>query len=185
MPPIPAGSRAPDFTLPDAQGRPHKLSNYRGRAVVIYFYPEDDTTLCTAQACQFRDSHGDFARLNCAVLGISPDDEASHAAFARKFTLPFTLLADGRDKAGNPRVSTRYGAWGDKNMYGHTIRGMLRTTYLIDADGKVAHRWDRVKTPGHAAKVRAAVEALLAPDSPFVKKLPTKRTSKARVVTRS
>lgn len=160
MPLIDPNTPAPNFTLRDAHGQKHSLSSFRGRAVVIYFYPEDDTPLCTNQACQFRDHHPDFSKIGCDIIGISPDDAASHAAFASKFALPFTLLADEPDAKGNPKVSTLYGAWGDKNMYGNIVRGMLRTTYLIAPDGVVAKVWSRVKTPGHAAAVLAAVKQL-------------------------
>jgi peroxiredoxin Q/BCP len=160
MPPINPNSPAPNFTLRDAYGEKHALSDFHGRAVVLYFYPEDDTPLCTAQACQFRDHHPDFSKIGCAIIGISPDDQASHADFAEKHRLPFTLLADEKDAKGNPKVSTLYGAWGEKNMYGKIVRGMLRTTYLIAPDGTVAKRWDRVKTPGHAAAVLAAVKEI-------------------------
>lgn len=163
MPTIDVGSPAPAFTLRDSEGKKHALADFRGRPVVLYFYPEDDTPLCTTQACQFRDSHPDFSKLNCQVIGISPNDAAAHAAFARKFKLPFLLLVDEKLPNGEPKISTAYGAWGDKNMYGNIVRSMLRTTYLIGPDGKVAHRWDRVKTPGHADKVLAAVRELLEP----------------------
>lgn len=162
QPPVPIaiGASAPDFKLPDRRGRVHRLKDYRGRFIVLYFYPEDDTPLCTTQACQFRASHSDFEKLNAVVLGISPDDAASHAAFTAKFNLPFTLLADIKDDSGNPPVSTLYGAWGEKNMYGNLIRGMLRTTYLIDPAGVVVKRWDRVKTPRHGETVLAALREL-------------------------
>ena len=148
-----------EFSLRDDHGERHSLSDFRGRGVVIYFYPEDDTPLCTAQACQFRDHQGEFSKVGCSIIGISPDDQTSHAAFIAKHHLPFPLLADETDRDGNPRVSTLYGAWGDKNMYGKIVRAMLRTTYLIGPDGRIARRWDRVKTPGHAAQVLAAAKA--------------------------
>jgi peroxiredoxin Q/BCP len=160
MPLINPGQPAPNFNLRDAHGERHSLSDFRGRSLVIYFYPEDDTPLCTAQACQFRDHHGEFGKVGCSVIGISPDDGASHGAFIARHQLPFPLLVDETGKDGNPRISMMYGAWGDKNMYGNIVRAMLRTTYLIGPDGKVARRWDRVKTPGHAAKVLAAAKAL-------------------------
>lgn len=170
-------SIAPNFTLRDAHGERHTLSDFRGRSVVLYFYPEDDTPLCTEQACQFRDHHPDFSKIGCTVIGISPDDEASHADFTGKHRLPFTLLADVPDAKGSPRVSTLYGAFGEKNMYGKAVRAMLRTTYLIGPDGRVVRRWDRVKTPGHAAQVLAAVRALHAGagDAAIREAKPTKR----------
>lgn len=160
MPTIDIGHAAPAFSLPDQHGVKHMLRQYRGRVVVIYFYPEDDTPLCTNQACGLRDTHAEFARLNAAVIGISPDTVESHSAFARKFKLNFTLLADVPDARGTPRVCEKYGAWGEKSMYGRTVISILRTTYLIDAAGKVARRWDRVKTPGHAERVLQAATEL-------------------------
>ncbi len=180
MPTIDAGSSAPAFILRDAHGTKHALADFKGQPVVLYFYPEDNTPLCTTQACQFRDSHPDFSKLNCQVIGISPDDAAAHAAFASKFKLPFLLLVDERLPNGEPKISTAYGAWGGKNMYGNIVRGMLRTTYLIGPDGKVAHRWDRVKTPGHAAKVLAAVKALLELSAISRKEAKIKSTSNTR-----
>ncbi len=160
MPLVEIGARAPAFTLRDQNNDQRSLAEFRGRPVVIYFYPEDDTPLCTAQACDLRDAHAGIAALGAAVLGISPDTVESHAAFAKKFGLPFALLADVPDARGTPRVSAKYGAWGEKSMYGRTVVGMLRTTYLIDAQGRVARRWDRVRTPGHAHRVLEAVKAL-------------------------
>lgn len=162
MPLIDPGQLAPDFTLRDAADRPVRLSDFAGRLVVLYFYPQDDTPLCTSQACQFRDHASGFAAAGAAVIGVSPDDPASHAAFARKHGLGFTLLADEPISRANPepRVCTLYGVWGDKNMYGNIVRGMLRTTYLIGPDRRVIRRWDRVKTPGHAA---AVLNAILSP----------------------
>lgn len=160
MPVIEIGDRAPAFTLRDQHNDNRSLAEFRGRPVVIYFYPEDDTPLCTKQACDLRDAHAEIVSLGAAVLGISPDTVDSHAAFAAKFRLPFTLLADVPDSDGTPRVCARYGAWGEKSMYGRTVVGMLRTTYLIDPRGRVARRWDRVKTPGHAQRVLQAVREL-------------------------
>ena len=155
--PIDVGALAPDFTLPDQSGRPRSLREFRGQTVVLYFYPEDDTPLCTAQACQFRDRFPDFRKLDTVVLGISPQGVASKRAFADKFDLPLVLLADDKPSPDRPRVSTRYGAWGEKNSYGKIIIGMARTTYLIGPDGRVIRRWDRVKTPRHGDAVLAAL----------------------------
>ncbi len=160
--PIDVGSLAPDFTLKDQTGKPRSLKEFRGRLVVLYFYPEDDTPLCTTQACQFRDATPELVKANAVVLGISPQGVASKRAFAEKFGLPIVLLADDLPDAEHPRVSTRYGAWGEKNSYGKIIIGMARTTYLIDTDGRVAKRWDRVKTPKHGEAVLAAVQELRA-----------------------
>lgn len=161
MPTIDVGSAAPEFSLPDQHGKKHSLSHFRGRPVVIYFYPEDDTPLCTTQACGMRDLHPDFSKVGAAVIGISPDTVDSHASFAANHRLKFTLLADVPDATGTPRVCEKYGAWGTKKLYGRTYTGILRTTYLIDANGKVAKRWDSVKTPGHADRVLQAVKDLL------------------------
>lgn len=165
---IPVGAPAPNFSLRDGSGKRVGTADFRGRSLVVYFYPEDDTPLCTAEACQFRDRHPDFAEVGCSIVGISPDDAESHAAFAAKHGLPFPLLADEPDREGNPKVSLRYGAWGEKNMYGRFVLGMIRTTYLIGPDGKVARRWDRVRTPGHAAEVLEAAKVLHAGEAPTV-----------------
>lgn len=177
---IDVGSPAPGFTLRDASGRRHALADFKGRPVVIYFYPEDDTPLCTAQACQFRDAHAEYAALECQVIGISPDDAAAHAAFAARYNLPFLLLVDDKLPGGEPKVSTLYGAWGDKNMYGNIVRAMLRTTYLIGPDGRVARRWDRVKTPGHADAVLKALKELRAGDVSAGLRKPLKRRAAAK-----
>jgi peroxiredoxin Q/BCP len=166
MPPIDPGHPAPPFTLRDQHGHRRILREFRGRPVVLFFYPEDSTPLCTKQACQFRDMHAEFAALGVAVLGISPQDVASKRAFAADQRLPYPLLADVPGDGGEPPVSLAYGAFGDKNMYGRIVRAMLRTTYLIAPDGTVARRWDRVKTPGHAQAVLDAVRALLASGTP-------------------
>lgn len=157
---IEIGTAAPDFKLKDQHGRTHALKDYRGRVVVLYFYPEDDTPLCTAQACQFRDHFHEFSKIKAAVVGVSPQDVASKKVFVEKHALPFTVLADDRVGAAGPEVCVGYGVWSEKNMYGKIVRGMLRTTYVIDEAGKVAARFDRVKTPGHAAKVLDVVRRL-------------------------
>lgn len=160
MPLVEVGRKAPAFTLKDADGTSHALKDLAGRAVVLYFYPKDDTSGCTKQACQFRDDKARFSRAKAVVLGVSPDDEASHRRFIDKHDLNFTLLADPKDAEGNPRVCSKYGVWQEKSMYGRTYMGVVRTTYLIGPDGKVARRWDKVKVPGHAAEVLEAVKAL-------------------------
>lgn len=174
MPLIDPGQKAPAFTLKDQRGDSRRLSEFRGRALVMYFYPEDDTPLCTEEACQFRDAHAEIRRLGAEVIGISPDSPESHASFATKYSLPFTLLADARSKDGTPKVCDLYGVWREKNMYGNKIIGMVRTTYLIDAAGLVAQRWDGVKTPTHGAQVLRALNAL-ASGAPQTKKSKPKR----------
>lgn len=186
MPAIEPGEMAPNFKLQDQFGKTHTLRDYRGRTVVLYFYPEDDTPLCTAQACQFRDHHPDFTKIKAVVLGISPDSVASHSAFVGKHALPFTLLADVRGRDGAPTTCTAFGAWAEKNMYGNKVVGMLRTTYVIDPKGRVARRWDRVKTPGHAAAVLGAVRSLHAGDNLVVGgKIAAKRAAPSRQKTRT
>ncbi len=141
---IPVGQPAPDFELNDQAGRPHRLADYRGSWVVLYFYPKDDTPGCTQQACQFSQHLGTFAKRKVILLGMSPDSETSHQKFAVKYELSFPLLADLQS-----RVCTQYGVWREKSMYGKKYMGVVRTTYLIDPRGQVAHRWDQVKVPGH------------------------------------
>jgi len=160
MPLIEPGRKAPAFTLNDADGTAHTLADYAGRPVVIYFYPKDNTSGCTKEACAFRDLMPTFNRSKAVVLGVSPDSEKSHATFVADHDLNFTLLADPKDDDGTPKVSDKYGVWQEKSMYGRKYMGVARTTYLIDAGGKVARRWDKVKVPGHADDVLAAVKDL-------------------------
>lgn len=157
MPLIEPGSRAPSFTLPDQSGMPHRLSALKGSPVVLFFYPKDGTPGCTAEACAFRDLTDDFYASGAAVLGISPQNTASKETFARKHDLTFPVLAD--DEAV---VCAKYGVWQEKKLYGRSFMGVVRTTYLIRPSGAVHRRWDRVKVPGHAADVLAAVRALSA-----------------------
>jgi peroxiredoxin Q/BCP len=152
---IEAGTPAPDFELPDQTRTPVKLSSFRGKPVVLYFYPKDDTPGCTRQACAFRDRKADLEGKGAVVLGVSPDDVASHAAFAEKYGLSFPLLADP-DHA----VAERYGAWREKKQYGKAYLGIQRSTYLIDADGVVARVWKSVKVDGHDEAVLKALEKL-------------------------
>lgn len=160
MPLLDPGAVVPAFSLRDQRGRPHGLKDYAGRALVLYFYPKDDTSGCTAQACQFRDHQPDFSKIKAAVLGVSPDSEDSHQQFADKHGLNFPLLADLPDADGNPPVCTRFGVWQEKSMYGRKYMGVVRTTYLIGPDGKVKRRWDAVKVPGHSQEVLDAVKSL-------------------------
>jgi peroxiredoxin Q/BCP len=145
---IDPGKKAPAFTLNDQNGKSHKLSDYAGTPVVLYFYPKDDTPGCTKESCQFQDNLPKFKRSKAAVFGISILDEKSKKKFADKFNLTFPLLADA-DHA----VADKYGVWQEKSLYGRKFMGIARTTYLIGADGKVAKRWDNVKPDGHAEVV--------------------------------
>ncbi len=146
------GSPAPSFALPSGDGATVALSDLRGRQVVLYFYPKDDTPGCTTQACDLRDSWRAIQEAGAVVLGVSPDGPASHAQFARKFQLPFPLLAD-EDHA----VAEAYGAWGQKSMYGRTYMGIIRSTVIIDDEGIVSHVFPRVSPKGHAARVLAVL----------------------------
>ena len=151
---ISEGDVAPDFELTTDDGRRVRLSSLRGRPVVLYFYPEDDTAGCTAQACGIRDLYDEFRERGAVVLGVSPDDEASHRRFKEKYSLPFTLLADP-----DHEVSTRYGVWGERKAYGKTFMGIKRSTFVIDEDGRVARALYGVKPDGHAELVLDALAA--------------------------
>ena len=157
---IEVGRKAPVFTLQDQAGKKHALKDLAGKTVVLYFYPKDDTSGCTAEACQFRDQAPDFKKSKSVVFGVSPDSVESHRKFVDKHELNFTLLADPKDAEGDPKVCTKYGVWQEKSMYGRKYMGVVRTTYLIGPDGKVAQRWDKVKVPGHADAVLEAIRAL-------------------------
>ena len=157
---IDVGRKAPAFTLPDQDGTKHALKDCAGKPVVVYFYPKDDTSGCTLEACQFRDQQPDFVKVKATVFGVSPDSIESHQKFVSKHDLNFTLLADAKDADGDPKVCAKYGVWQEKSMYGRKYMGVVRTTYLIDAAGKVARRWDKVKVPGHAEEVLAAIKEL-------------------------
>jgi peroxiredoxin Q/BCP len=149
------GSQAPAFTLPDQNGNTVDLAGLAGSWVVLYFYPKDDTPGCTTEACEFTDAIREFEALDAVVLGCSPDSPASHARFAAKFSLKLRLLSDP-DHA----VMERYGAWGEKSMYGRVTQGVIRSTVIIDPNGVVAHHWPTVKAAGHAAAVRDHLAAL-------------------------
>lgn len=155
MPLIEPGKKAPAFSLKDQDGQTHKLSDYEGRPVVLFFYPKDDTPGCTVEACAFRDNLPQFKPGKAAIFGVSILDEKSKAKFAAKFDLNFSLLADA-----DHDVAEKYGAWQERSMYGKKYMGVARTTYLIGPDGKVAKRWDKVKPEGHAEDVLEAVKAL-------------------------
>jgi thioredoxin-dependent peroxiredoxin len=145
---IEPGRKAPAFTLTDQSGTSHRLSDYAGKPVVLYFYPKDDTPGCTKETCDFRDRLPQFKKSKAVVLGLSILDEKSKAKFAKKFDVTFPLLADA-DHA----VAEKYGVWQEKSRYGRKYMGIARTTYLIDGDGKVARRWDNVKVDEHAEEV--------------------------------
>jgi peroxiredoxin Q/BCP len=152
MPLIDPGKKAPAFSLTDQHGRMHRLSDYAGRHVILYFYPKDDTPGCTKESCDFQASLPRLSRRDAAVLGISILDEKSKARFAEKHGLTFPLLADP-DHA----VAEKYGVWQKKSRYGRSYMGIVRTTYLIGPDGTVAARWDNVKVDGHADAVVSAI----------------------------
>ena len=146
------GGPAPDFELATDTGERIRLSGLRGRPVVLYFYPEDDTPGCTTQACELRDQYSLFRERGAVVLGVSPDDEASHARFREKYSLPFTLLADH-----GHRVADDYGVWVERNRYGRKSMGIERSTFVIDEHGNVARALRRVKPEGHAERVLEAL----------------------------
>jgi len=146
------GDRAPEFSLPSDEGGEVTLSNLRGRKVVVYFYPKDDTSGCTTEACEFRDVLPDFEAEDAVVLGISPDPIDSHRKFKEKYDLSFPLLAD-EDHA----VAEAYDVWKEKSMYGRKYWGVERSTFLVDEEGRIQRTWRKVKPKGHAAEVREAV----------------------------
>jgi len=142
------GTKAPDFILTDFQNKSHKLSDYLGKDIVLYFYPRDNTSGCTKEACNFRDDYNIYKDHDIEVLGVSPDSEKSHAGFAEKHRLPFTLLSDPEKK-----VLERYGAWGKKSMYGREYMGVIRKTYLIDKKGVILKIYPKVNVNGHSKEV--------------------------------
>lgn len=151
--PVQPNQPAPDFSLADENGTVRSLKDYRGQPVVLYFYPKDDTPGCTTEACNFRDDYHVYAENGVVILGVSPDDSASHTKFKNKFDLPFTLLADEGHK-----VCEAYGVWGLKKNYGKEYYGVLRTTFLIGPDGKVLKVFENVKPDGHSAQVLEALK---------------------------
>jgi peroxiredoxin Q/BCP len=149
------GKKAPAFTLADQDGSIVKLSDLAGGWVVVYFYPKDDTPGCTTEACEFTDSIKKFEKLSATVLGISPDSVERHRKFADKYKLKVTLLSDGDRK-----VMAKYGAYGPKKLYGKETIGVIRSTFIVDPKGKIAHFWKSVKAAGHAAKVEEKLREL-------------------------
>ena len=154
---IEVGSKAPAFTLVDQDETATKLGGFVGSWVVLYFYPKDDTPGCTAEACEFTEGVEGFTDMNAVVLGCSPDSPEEHRKFVAKYDLKIRLLSDP-----DHRVMEAYGAWGEKNMYGKITVGVIRSTVIIDPEGKIAHRWKRVGAKGHAEKVRERLEKLQA-----------------------
>jgi thioredoxin-dependent peroxiredoxin len=152
MPDLKEGDEAPDFTLSDADGREMKLSDFRGRKVVLYFYPKDDTPGCTREACDFRDRGAAFDAAGAVVLGVSPDGAGSHARFREKYGLPFALLSDPEKKA-----ATAYGVYKEKTNYGKTAMGIERSTFLIDERGTITRAVRKVKVDGHAEEILGLV----------------------------
>jgi peroxiredoxin Q/BCP len=152
---VQAGDKAPDFELPTESGEPIKLSNIEGKPVVVYFYPKDDTSGCTAEAKDFTRLAADFKKAGVEVIGISPDSPESHQKFSKKYNLKIRLAADA-DKA----VANAYGVWVEKSMYGRKYMGVERSTFLIDGAGRIARSWRKVKVTGHADEVLAAARAL-------------------------
>ena len=150
------GKTAPAFSLPATSGGKVSLKDFKGKkAVVLYFYPKDNTPGCTLESCEFGAAHKKFVSAKAEILGVSPDGLKSHDKFIAKFKLPFTLLADE-----DHQIADKYGAWGEKMLYGKKYMGILRATFLIDKNGKLAKIWPKVKPEGHAAEVLAAIKNL-------------------------
>lgn len=150
--PLSAGTLAPDFTLQDETGTPQSLSDYRGKSIVLYFYPKDDTPGCTKEACNFRDDYSAYEGSEVVILGVSPDTPASHAKFKSKHGLPFSLLADTERE-----VCKTYGVWGRKKYMGREYDGVLRTTFLIDSEGKIIKVFENVKPAEHSREILDAL----------------------------
>jgi len=146
------GAKAPAFSAPDQSGKTVSLSDFKGKKVVLYFYPKDDTPGCTTEACSFRDEHSAFLKKGAVVLGVSPDSAKSHTKFIKKFSLPFPLLAD-EDKT----IANDYGVWVEKSMYGKKYMGVERSTFVIGPDGKLLAIYRKVKPAEHTAEVLAAL----------------------------
>lgn len=151
--PISAGNPAPEFELPDENGTLRKLSHYRGKNLVLYFYPKDDTPGCTTEACNFRDDYSQYQQAGVVILGVSPDSSAKHTKFIAKHQLPFTLLSDVEHK-----VCELYGVWGRKKFMGREYDGVFRTTFLIDANGMILRVFENVSPANHSAEVLEALK---------------------------
>jgi peroxiredoxin Q/BCP len=153
--PIASGIQAPEFSLADENNVIRRLADFRGRPVVLYFYPKDDTPGCTTEACNFRDDYSAYVNADVVILGVSPDTPESHAKFKKKFSLPFLLLADDGHK-----ISDQYGVWGPKKFMGREYEGIMRTTFLIDSSGRIAKVFENVRPAEHSEEVIAAVKQL-------------------------
>ena len=147
------GDTAPDFTLSDQFGEIHQLSDYRGKKVVLYFYPKDDTPGCTKEACSFRDNFQEYRKRKMVVLGVSKDSTKSHVKFSEKYSLPFTLLSDD-----NNEVSQAYGVWGLKKFMGKEYYGINRMTFIIDENGQILRIYEKVKPENHAEEILADID---------------------------
>ena len=152
---IEPGKKAPNFSLPDENNQIRHLSDFRGRPVVLYFYPKDDTPGCTTEACGFRDDYSAYLKADLVVLGVSPDSPQSHTKFKEKYSLPFPLLADDGHK-----ICDEYGVWGPKKFMGRGYEGVLRTTFLIDSNGRIAKVFENVRPAEHSAEVLEALKKL-------------------------
>ncbi len=148
------GKKAPAFKLKDQNGKSVSLNDFKGKNVVLYFYPKDNTSGCTAEACNFRDEFPAFKNLDAVILGVSPDSSDSHKKFAEKYNLPFTLLSDE-----NKEVLKSYGVWKEKSMYGRKYMGVERTTYIIDGQGKIKKIFNKVKVPDHNKEIMQALKS--------------------------
>ncbi|MHB1688856.1 MAG: thioredoxin-dependent thiol peroxidase [Ignavibacteriaceae bacterium] len=148
------GKKAPMFKLKDQDGKAVSLSDFKGKNVILYFYPKDDTPGCTTEACNFRDEFPKFQNIDAVILGVSPDSETSHKKFIAKYNLPFRLLSDE-----SKEVLEKYGVWKEKNMYGRKYMGVERTTYIIDADGKIKKIFNKVKVSDHYKEVLEALKS--------------------------
>lgn len=142
------GDKAPEFSGKDQNGAPISLSNYKGKKLILYFYPKDNTPGCTAEACSLRDGYEELTKLGFDVVGVSADSEKSHQSFISKFNLPFHLISDT-----NLEIIKAYGVWGEKKMYGKSYEGILRTTFVVGADGRIEKVFDKVKTADHVSQI--------------------------------
>ncbi len=149
------GKKAPAFTLPDKDGKKYSLKDFSGKKVVLYFYPKDMTSGCTAEACDFRDAYSDFSKLNAVVIGVSKDSGKSHQKFIDKHELPFLLLSDEDTK-----INQKYGVWKEKSMYGRKYFGTVRTTFVIDEKGKIAKIFPKVKVKNHVNEVKKFINSI-------------------------